>query len=40
MAPDLYFLLVMIGFPLLLFLPAHWILLKLFGQDVGVKRRG
>jgi hypothetical protein len=37
MVPGLYLVLVMIGFPLLLFLPAHWILLKLFGQGEGVK---
>jgi hypothetical protein len=37
MAPGLYFVLVMIAFPLLLFLPAHWILLKLFGRGGSVK---
>ena len=40
MAPGLYFVLVMIGFPLLLFLPAHWMLLKLFGQGGGRQERG
>jgi hypothetical protein len=37
MAPGLYFVLVMIAYPLLLFLPAHGILLKLFGQRESVK---
>ena len=37
MAPGFYFVLAMIVFPPVLFLPAHGILLKLFSQGESAK---